>query len=817
MVGLYEQGYRVFVEIGPTPILVSMGAQCVPAGEGLWLASLRADQPDTAQMAESLAQLYTHGATIDWNKVYQHHPASTVILPTYPFQRGHYPLEVSAKSADGELNVSFPSSAESLKSAARQGASLRAEWTESAEPGGTGTVRLLDEHNNVVAEIACGPQHLSTGQSTEFQDWLYRVEWKPQPLAEIKDAEHRPAKRWLIFADAGGFGAALASLLQSRGDECVLVMADCHETHSGPSIFSVDATHPKAVQELCERLSRSSHAAWDGIIHLWSLDSPDDHELSVDALEKAQVRNCASLLHLVKSLKEAMKANPPRMWVVTRGVQSVGVAPERVAVAQAPLRGLSRVVAMEQAELHCVSLDVDPVHVQENVASVSRELLAAGNEDQVAFRDGVRYVARMRRAPLQRLGVRPAAVFAADGTYLITGGFGDLGMYVAESLARRGARHLVLMGRRGASPAAEERIQQIRNAGVDVLPYRGDVSRREDVAALLARIDGHMPPLRGIVHAAGVWEGGVLLQQEWERFASVLAPKVQGAWNLHDLTRSMKLDFFVCFSSGASVLGAAGLGDYASANAFLDALAHMRQASGLPGASINWGPWAELGMVRSVTDMDTHRWGEHGMSSIPPEQAIRVMEEVIARGIVQLSVLPINWTRLRSAIPSLGNSPFLEELTAGERDKREGAATAKDTLNPEEPALRLQLLTPKLQEEAARVLRLPLTELDVARSLNQFGLDSLMALELKNRIEARCGITIPLVSILTGPSVKELVSVLLDQLGKTTEKLPQSVAVEDAGTQNMIDSDAAQELLQKLPDLSDEEVDSLLKQMTRLN
>ncbi len=828
---VYEQGYRVFLEIGPTPILVAMGAQCVPVGDSLWLPSLRPDQKDSAQIAESLANLYVRGSPIQWNKVDQNYNRRRLALPTYPFQRDRYALEIPTQpiSARGELNVSSTSNAESLKSVARRGASLRAEWFDSSEPRGSGTVRLFDEQNNVVAEISCDSPDLSslrTEQAADFQEWLYRVQWKPKPLAAPKIAEHRSAKRWLIFADSGGFGASLASLLRSNGDNCVLAMASQQALNLDPSIFSADVTSPEAIQDLCQSIHRSNNSAWYGIIHLWGLDSPDNDQLSVESLKQAQVHNCGSLMHLVKSLKDATKANPPRMWVVTRGVQSVGTEPNPVAVAQAPLRGLARVVAMEQPELHCVSLDLDPGHAQGDVTSVYRELLVAGNEDQVAFRQGVRYAARFVRAPLKPKAASRAGVFISDATYLITGGFGDLGMYVAESLARRGARHLVLMGRRGASPAAEQRIQQIRKTGVEVVSSQGDVARREDVAALLAQIDGPMPPLRGILHAAGVWEGGVLLQQEWDRFAGVLAPKVQGAWNLHDLTRSMALDFFVCFSSGASVLGAAGLGDYAAANAFLDALATMRQASGLPAGSINWGPWAGLGMVRSVTDSDTHRWAGHGMSAIPPEQAMKVMEEVITRGIVQLSVLPINWTKLRSAIPSLGNSPFLEDLVSGESQKGEGTtASEKDALSPErlramEPAQRLEILTSQLQKEAARVLRLPSTELDVARSLNQFGLDSLMALELKNRIEARCGITIPLVNILTGPSVKDLSSVLLDQLENAIENLPEKLSVtaaEDKDSQDTIDSDSARELLQRLPDLSDEEVESLLKQMIHPN
>ena len=240
----------------------------------------------------------------------------------------------------------------------------------------------------------------------------------------------------------------------------------------------------------------------------------------------------------------------------------------------------------------------------------------------------------LRGCGVQPSGPRPfSSGFRQDGTYLITGGLGDLGMRVARWMAHAGAGHTGADG-----PPCGVRPSRGAAAGTaspaEVLLYEGDVARREDVAALLSQIQATMPPLRGIIHAAGVWEGGVLLQQDWNRFFEVLAPKVQGAWNLHELTQSLALDFFVSFSSGASVLGAAGLGDYASANSFLDALAHYRQAKGLPGSSINWGPWAGLGMVRSVTDLDSQRWSEHGMGLIPPELALYALAQVIRQEYV---------------------------------------------------------------------------------------------------------------------------------------------------------------------------------------
>ncbi|NER24034.1 MAG: SDR family NAD(P)-dependent oxidoreductase, partial [Symploca sp. SIO1C2] len=187
-----------------------------------------------------------------------------------------------------------------------------------------------------------------------------------------------------------------------------------------------------------------------------------------------------------------------------------------------------------------------------------------------------------------------------EGSYLITGGLGALGLRVAQWMVDIGAGHLVLMGRSAPSEAAQQVINQLERAGAQVVVVSGDVSKKQDVVRILAEIDSSYPPLRGVIHGAGVLDDGVLQQMSWERFTRVMAPKVEGAWHLHTLTEHLEIDFFVCFSSMASLLGSPGQGNYAAANGFMDALAHHRRAKGLAGLSINWGPWAEAGMAERL-------------------------------------------------------------------------------------------------------------------------------------------------------------------------------------------------------------------------
>jgi len=823
MQAMYEQGYRIFLEIGPSPTLVGMGSQCVPPGQGVWLPSLRAERNE--QILESLATLYVNGVNVDWKQFDKHRSRKKLTLPTYPFQRERFAIDAVAPASQTirAAGVSLLSEELALRTVAKAGGSLRAEWVGSpGDSGEAGVVRLFDAQNKMVAELSCAPHDSSTSaqigssDGDELNRWAYNIEWESQviPAGKPEASTARTGKNWLIFADRGGVGVTLSSLLKERGDRCVLVYADKPEMGSTESIFKADPACPVEFKKTLSDVSESLGSSCDGIIHLWSLDCPTNENLTTDSFRDAQVLSCGSVLHLVQSLRENATLQSARLWLVTQGTQAIGPQPTPVQVAQAPVRGLSRVIVAEHPELQCVNVDMDPSARDTNIASLMQELSITGDEDQVAFRQGARYVARLRRTTVERSSSDHSSLslrLKPDATYLITGGLGDLGMKVAQWMAARGARNIVLMGRRGPTSEAKTQIDEMLRAGTEVAVFQGDVSVRADVKRLVSVIEASMPPLRGVIHAAGTWKGGILLQQDWESMLAVLAPKVQGAWNLHELTRSLPLDFFVSFSSGASILGAAGLGDYAAANSFLDALAHCRHADGLPGSSINWGPWADLGMVLDVTSTDTRRWSEHGMSFIPPKLALDALEAVIQQGTTQVAILPMDWVQLQSGLPSLANSRLLRELVIGgaKLEKRPATTLAAELLLTTDPLERQRIMAAKLQVEAARVLRLPVSKLEVNRRLNELGMDSLMALELKNRMQSEWGMAMPLATILGGPSITELAAILMAKLDDRPT-VPDPIS---SSNQRAIESEEAQELLRQLPNLSDEDVDSILGRM----
>ena len=621
-----------------------------------------------------------------------------------------------------------------------------------------------------------------------------------------------PRARWVVLCDESGVGAQLGELLESSGDECVLVYRDtaheCLPVHTetngagtngqpGPAPAGrrlVDPARPESLQQLVEELA-ASDTPCRGIVHLWSLDAPT----ALDDLDEATLLpTVGGALHVAQALAASAPGagEIPRLWLVTRGAQPAG-EPGRLAVAQAPVWGLGAVIALEHPELRCARLDLDPrAALAEAVATLHAELRADDHEDQIAIRDGSRYVARLRRAGASAsvatsestgptgdgadrtapkgapAGHENALRIRPDGAYLITGGMGGLGLRTARWLVEQGARHLVLLGRRPPMADALEAIGELEAEGARVLVELCDVARRDDVARVLERVAAELPPLRGVVHAAGVLDDGVLIQQQWKRFAAVLRPKAMGAANLDALTAALDLDLFVLFSSGASMLGSAGQSNHAAANAFLDALAHDRRARGASAISINWGPWREIGAAANA-DLGV-RMVSHGMGLMTPREGVLALHTIVRRAPVQVGVLPIDWPVFIGQF-GVGKEPALlagfrrEALVARDHN---GHASPR-TLEPElrarlaeaAPSQRRGLLVTDVVDNIARILRLADAEvIDLDQPLIELGIDSLMALELRNTLVRTSGCPLPATLLFDCPTPRAIARLLADKL-----------------------------------------------------
>ena len=420
-------------------------------------------------------------------------------------------------------------------------------------------------------------------------------------------------------------------------------------------------------------------------------------------------------------------------------------------------------------------------------------------------RDAFRFMAQARHiGKVVVLHAPPAGAFRGSATYLITGGAGGLGLTVARSMVERGARHLILVGRSGASAEAQVALAELERAGAVVTVVRADVADFRQMESLIAGISP-ATPLRGVVHAAGCLDDGVVGQLTRGRMARVMAPKVQGGWNLHLLTQNAGLDFFVLFSAGAALFGSAGQGNYAAANAFLDALAHHRRARALPAVSINWGAWAEVGMAARLVARDRARWTAAGLGLIEPAQGIEALHEVMRRDRAQIAVMPIEWRAFTARFGGRAVPAFVAELALSPARSTAVASPLEDDvlirLEAAEPPERRSMMHDHVREQVVRVLGLDQgVVLRSDQGFTDLGMDSLMAVELSNRLKATLRQPLPSTLAFEQPTIEDLSAYLLDKVLKL------AVSTRDDARANIV----AETVIEDFGDLSEDEVERTL-------
>jgi acyl transferase domain-containing protein/surfactin synthase thioesterase subunit len=339
--------------------------------------------------------------------------------------------------------------------------------------------------------------------------------------------------------------------------------------------------------------------------------------------------------------------------------------------------------------------------------------------------------------------------FAPDAAYVVSGALGGLGLGLVRFLVEHGARRLLLLGRSAPSAAASTALDELRRAGCTLRYQRVDVARADELAQALHDARAELGSLRGVFHVAGVLDDAPLDELDPERFARVLSPKALGAYQLHALTQHDPLEHFVLFSSAASLIGNPGQANYAAANAFLDNLATLRRAQGRCGLSLNWGPWAEVGMAASAELNQS--LARRGVGAIEPSQGFTLLAQLLAQPSAQVGILPIQWSRFTPHLAPLLRTSLFAHLSGVSEDF---AGSAASQALPSDPHERARALTQLLRREAASVLGVEPAQIDPARSLLELGLDSLGAVELKGRANAH-GVQLSLPRLLAGDSLEQ--------------------------------------------------------------
>jgi len=393
-----------------------------------------------------------------------------------------------------------------------------------------------------------------------------------------------------------------------------------------------------------------------------------------------------------------------------------------------------------------------------------------------------------------------------DGAYLITGAFGGFGKVLATWLADCGARHLVLTSRKGAAtPDAERFVEELRERGVEVQVVCADVGTASDVKHLFKEISAAGQQLRGVFHLAMVIDDAPMASLNRERMHSVLAPKAYGAWLLHEETRSMQLDCFVMFSSVSSIFGNPAQANYAAANAFQDALAHHRQAAGLPALVINWGALGGEGYV-ARNERVAEFLARQGTTPLSPSEVVGLMETFLFTGVPQAVALRVDWAKWRQSFRSSQDSPLLERVFAAGVEGAETSGTKSDwrrKIESAAPEERTEIVGHAVRDVVGSVLRVKPEGLRDDQPLTDLGLDSLMAVEIENSLESAIGVALPPASLMRARTIGQIVTLIAEHVGGTAAAPPPAAPLPAQETVDAANVD--------LEALSDEEIDRLLE------
>ncbi|MFF4920712.1 type I polyketide synthase [Kitasatospora sp. NPDC001261] len=734
---LADAGHGAYVEVSPHPVLTPAISDAFADRTPAVVGTLRREDGGAGRLLASLAEAYVRGVPVDWAALLG--GGTVVDLPTYAFRRDRF----------------WPEPTEAPTVPVTAGTPAEAGFWNAVERGDADALADLlgvDPADPALGALT-GWRHRERAESA-VAGWRYRIAWSALP-------EHGTALTgtWLLVGSAPD----VADTLTAAGARVLTVPGDGIDTTDREALA---AALPTGVADL------------SGIVSALALD--DEAAAPLDA-HPGVPRGLAATLALAQAVADRRgdgddtPAAP--LWVLTRGAAAATDGEPAGPPVHAQIWALGRTAALAHPDLWggLIDLPQRPEDTGPALRRLAAVLTGGDGEDQVALRPSGAYGRRLVRAAQPQAPANGTA-WTPRGTVLVTGGTGAIGEHVARWLADRGTRRVVLTGRRGpATEGVAARAAELaaRGTGVDVVAC--DVAERAEVAALLARIDATGgPALSTVLHTAGVGQGGTVGETTAAGLAEVCAPKAGGARWLDELTADRGLDDFVLFSSGAAVWGGSDQAGYAAANGYLDGLAAERRAAGRPATTLSWGLWDGGGMGGGSV---TTRLTRYGVRAMAPELAVRALGQALDGGEDAVTVADIDWSvfgptftlrrpsRLLADLPDAGTRPEPADSGPGTGSDGPAGTGLADRLAGLPHAEQLRRLVEIVCDQAAAVLGHTAGALPKGRPFRHLGFDSVMAVDLRNRITDTTGRRLPATLVFDHPTPAELAEYLHGELG----------------------------------------------------
>lgn len=649
----------------------------------------------------------------------------------------------------------------------------------------TADIVLLNERRKPIAEflglsLKRAPRELllTHGKEESLEKSLYEIQWtaKAGPEKSVMPSQVPALRRdWVVLGEPGAFVNAMKVAFEKAGNK--VWIAPSGSTEPGMGAWNAAQPTRAGYAGLLERVARQAQGREIGILFAHGLDWRVSEETSAEEWQAVNSLIYERALCLLQATAEGEWGKRTAIFLLSHGAFGTGNETDGLTLAASGLPALASVFLSENPGYMVSTVDLDPGQPAESQTAGLLGLVAEPEAgESTAFRGDRRLSPRLVHAERNALRRPVPIVLQPDAAYLITGGAGGLGLAMARWMLSKGAGSVYLAGRTANPKLPPDLIKDARIHAVSA-----DVADRNDLAQALSKIEAAGKPLRGVVHAAGVLNDGIILKKEWGDFERTLRPKWQGAWNLHALTGSAPLDFMVFFSSTSSVMGAVGQCDYAVANSFLDSLARYRTLHGKPALSIGWGPWGEVGMAANMDERLRERQAAVGLGALAVTKGMAAFEGILQGIKPHAFCIEINWQTFSRRQASAWSLPLYALLRkSADVSKPEGSTALENRPHPmkmDKALLTLESVTAFLERKLKERLGIVQTEtIDSSMSLLDLGMDSLIAIEFRGDLTSELGISVPIDKFFDNGGIPKLA---MEILARVQEPLPVPASSKD--------------------------------------
>lgn len=595
----------------------------------------------------------------------------------------------------------------------------------------------------------------------KLKNWLYKVNWVERTTVETMCTE-APKGKWVVFGDPYGVSDILTERMRLKGFDLIHITPGEAYSHNTSSTYTINYAREEDYRHLIGELFAPTSSRIAGIAHIGSMSYTwQDPYLTADIVEQHQAYGSVSFMYLHQQLTALKLSETPQLVIITNGIHTTSSERDVAQPVHSPLWGMAKVMFNELTHFNCRCFDLSANPSIEELELVITQLtLTKAAEHEIAFRGVKQFVPRLGKHIDEERFANEPKEFSSTGTYLVTG-YRGLGFVFIEWMIRQGARNFALVSRTGeVTPDLAQRIQVLEKQGCRFRVFKADAGVYHEIRDVVEEIDLSMPELKGVIHAAGIIEARTLTELNQQEFLRILNPKVKGAWNLHLLTQHKMLDCFIMFSSASTLIGLSGQGSYVAANAFLDTLAHSRRRMGLPGMSVNWGVMKDVGMVANKSELQKYAKAE-GFEPVSMNEAMEVFHAIYNSEHTQIGILKMHAETMANYYSTLSSTPYFKGLL-----HKESKSETRQTNFIEQLAVqataddRIRLLEELVTQQVAKIAKTSTARIRPTMTFKGLGIDSLMAIQLRNLLEKSLNLKLSVAMFWTHPSIHEYAAFL---------------------------------------------------------